>query len=167
LKGEKMFKIYCDICGKEVPNEEACRVAVTIGAYTPGKDGTTEERRDSCRDCTKHLLAVMTNKPKDTYANEPTQKKPVLANRCITIARHRAGMTQEDLAKQVYYDTHVVSSWEQGRSEVNWELLYKVLPELPQIRKNGCSAYCDHTTACLTGDCYYARKRKMKKPDAG
>lgn len=179
LKAETL-KIHCDICGKKVPREKACQVALIFGAYTPGKDGKKVERNEVCEDCANHLQNLMTCPPKEEESPKDEKlEKPKKSNkygnafRCVTVARLRAGMSQKELAQTMFYDKHAISSWEQGKNRPNWEELYKVLPELPEIRANGCAAYCENPTYCQHGDgsCYYAKGycskgKKREDPDA-
>ena len=80
--------------------------------------------------------------------------------RCITVARIRMGITQKELADLMYTEDSTISSYERGAvQKIPWDELYRVMPELEEIRKNGCKAYCEDPTACLGGGkCYYARR---------
>ena len=93
--------------------------------------------------------------------------------RCITVARARAGMSQQMLADKICYSIQAVAEWEKGRGKAKWEELYKALPELPKIRANGCAIFCEKPTYCQNGDgsCYYSkyhctRGKKRKGPNA-
>lgn len=81
--------------------------------------------------------------------------------RCITVARVRMGMSQKQLADLMYTEDSTISSYERGQvKKIPWDELYRVMPELEEIRKNGCKAYCEDPTACLGGGkCHYARRR--------
>lgn len=80
--------------------------------------------------------------------------------RCITVARVRMGMSQKQLADMMYTEDSTISSYERGSvKKIPWDELYRVMPELEEIRKNGCKAYCEDPTACLGGGkCCYARR---------
>lgn len=80
--------------------------------------------------------------------------------RCITVARIRMGITQKELADLMYTEDSTISSYERGQvKKIPWDELYRVMPELEEIRRNGCKAYCEDPTACLGGGkCYYARR---------
>lgn len=174
LKAETL-KIHCDICGKKVPREKACQVALIFGAYTPGKEGKEVERNEVCPGCARTLRALMTCPPKEEeHGNEKKPKKHYTEGRCITVARIRAGMSQAELAEKIFYNSSAVAVWEQGKNKPNWEVLHKALPELTEIRANGCAAYCEKPTYCQNGDgsCYYskgycAKGKKQKEPNAG
>ena len=172
---EMTVKIHCDICGKKVPREKACQVTLIFGAYTPGKEGKNVKRNEVCEVCAQTLENLMTCPPKEEkQATAPKPKKRHTEGRCITVARVRAGMTQDLLGEKIYYNGNTVSTWEQGKNKPNWELLYNALPELPEIREKGCAAYCEKPTYCQNGDgsCYYskgycAKGKKQKEPNAG
>ena len=87
-------------------------------------------------------------------------KKKNAEGRCITVARVRMGMSQKQLADLMYTENSTISSYERGEvKKIPWDELYRVMPELEEIRKNGCKAYCEDPTACLGGGkCYYARR---------
>lgn len=87
-------------------------------------------------------------------------KKKNAEGRCITVARIRMGITQKKLADLMYTEDSTISSYERGAvKKIPWDELYRVMPELEEIRKNGCKAYCEDPTACLGGGkCYYARR---------
>ena len=87
-------------------------------------------------------------------------KKKNAEGRCITVARIRMGITQKELADLMYTEDSTISSYERGEvKKIPWDELYRVMPELEEIRKNGCKAYCEDPTACLGGGkCYYARR---------
>lgn len=80
--------------------------------------------------------------------------------RCITVARVRMGMSQKQLADLMYTEDSTISSYERGQvKKIPWDELYRVMPELEEIRKNGCKAYCEDPTACIGGGkCHYARR---------
>ena len=88
-------------------------------------------------------------------------KKKNAEGRCITVARIRMKITQKELADLMYTEDSTISSYERGAvQKIPWDELYRVMPELEEIRKNGCNAYCEDPTACLGGGkCYYARRR--------
>ncbi len=86
-----------------------------------------------------------------------------LEGRCITIARVRAKMTSVEVAKRLNYCTTLISLWECGVRHPHWEELYAILPELPEIRKKGCAAYCPKAEWCKQdGNCLIARGAKSK-----
>ena len=87
-------------------------------------------------------------------------KKKNAEGRCITVARIRMGYTQKEIADLMYTEDSTISSYERGAvQKIPWDELYRVMPELEEIRKNGCKAYCEDPTACLGGGkCYYARR---------
>lgn len=87
-------------------------------------------------------------------------KKKNAEGRCITVARIRMKITQKELADLMYTEDSTISSYERGEvKKIPWDELYRVMPELEEIRKNGCKAYCEDPTACLGGGkCYYARR---------
>lgn len=97
-------------------------------------------------------------------AHLPKVKNPYGEGRCITIARIRAGMKQWQIGEKCFAEQAAVSSWETGKAKPDWEQLEKILPELPEIRKAGCNAYCNHAEECLSrGECYYGRYRVDKE----
>ena len=81
--------------------------------------------------------------------------------RCIAVARKRMGMSQKKLADLLYIAKTTLAAYENGIvKKIPWDELYRVMPELEEIRKNGCKAYCEDPTACLGGGkCYYSGKR--------
>ena len=71
-----------------------------------------------------------------------------IEGRCITIARIREGVTSAEVARRLWCDVSTVSLWECGKREPWWEQLYAILPELPQIREDGCARYCPKASMC-------------------
>ena len=110
--------------------------------------GDTCDRKVPAQDCHGAARIKMT-------------KKKNAEGRCITVARIRMGITQKELADLMYTEDSTISSYERGQvQKIPWDELYRVMPELEEIRKNGCKAYCEDPTACLGGGkCYYARRR--------
>lgn len=53
----------------------------------------------------------------------------------IRQARLARGWTQAELAGRVYVSTSTVSHYENGRNLAPWDELYRVLPELEELRK--------------------------------
>ncbi len=106
--------------------------------------------------------------PKGETGRTPPMN-PYGEGRCITIARIRAGMKQWEMGEQCFSEQAYVSLWERGKVRPDWNRLEQILPELPEIRKKGCAAYCGHADVCLArGECYYARYRvKNEKDDHG
>ena len=111
-------------------------------------EGDTCDRKVPAQDCNGAARIAMT-------------KKKNAEGRCITVARIRMGITQKELADLMYTEDSTISSYERGAvQKIPWDELYRVMPELEEIRKNGCKAYCEDPTACLGGGkCYYARRR--------
>ena len=109
--------------------------------------GDTCDREVNAQDCHVASLLAMT-------------KKKNAEGRCITVARIRMGITQKELADLMYTEDSTISSYERGEvKKIPWDELYRVMPELEEIRKNGCKVYCENPTACLGGGkCYYARR---------
>ena len=109
--------------------------------------GDTCNRKVPSQDCHVASLLAMT-------------KKKNAEGRCITVARIRMGYTQKEIADLMYTEDSTISSYERGEvKKIPWDELYRVMPELEEIRKNGCKAYCEDPTACLGGGkCYYARR---------
>lgn len=86
-----------------------------------------------------------------------------LDGRCITIARVRAGMVSVEVARRLNYTVTTISLWETGVRKPHWDELYAILPELPEIRKKGCAAYCPKAAWCKQdGHCLIARGAKSK-----
>ena len=110
-------------------------------------EGDTCNRKVPSQDCHVASLLAMT-------------KKKNAEGRCITVARIRMGYTQEEIADLMYTEDSTISAYERGAvQKIPWDELYRVMPELEEIRKNGCKAYCEDPTACLGGGkCYYARR---------
>lgn len=87
-----------------------------------------------------------------------------IEGRCITIARVRAQMTSADLAEKLFFTSAYVRMWERGVREPHWDELYGVLPELPEIREKGCSAYCPKASICKkNGTCLMAAQAKTAR----
>ena len=131
-----------DVCDGEVHAQarQGCRAL---------QDYDDESRKGEvpAKDCHVASLLAMT-------------KKKNAEGRCITVARVRMGMSQKQLADLMYTENSTISSYERGQvKKIPWDELYRVMPELEEIRKNGCKAYCEDPTACLGGGkCYYARR---------
>lgn len=81
--------------------------------------------------------------------------------RYIMIARKRAGMKIDELAKKLYISGATLKTWEKGRKKkIPWDEIETVLPEVKEIREKGCEAFCPSQKACLGGGkCYYSGKR--------
>lgn len=87
-----------------------------------------------------------------------------LEGRCITIARVRARLTTRELAKRLFYSVALVANWERGVRHPHWNELYAILPELPEIRKKGCAAYCPKAEVCKKdGKCPMACAAKIMR----
>ena len=83
--------------------------------------------------------------------------------RVITIARRDLGWTMDDLAERIYTSKSAVSKYESGLVRAPWELLYRVMPELREMRENGCAYYCDQSHLCRLGRCKYGRRGRPRK----
>ena len=182
-----MLKFRCDRCGKEMQRSEAWAIILEQGAYAA--EGAKERTQgEICGDCAEVLLKEMIYMESSAPARQgcraiqgyndesrkgevPTKdchvasllamtKKKNAEGRCITVARIRMGITQKELADLMYTEDSTISSYERGAvQKIPWDELYRVMPELEEIRKNGCKAYCEDPTACLGGGkCYYARR---------
>lgn len=53
----------------------------------------------------------------------------------IRQARKARGWTQKDLAKRLYVAKAMIYRYETGRIKAPWDELYRVLPELEELRK--------------------------------
>lgn len=65
--------------------------------------------------------------------------------RIITIAREARGWTQAELGEKIFTEKSCVSRYERGMVRAPWEILYDVMPELREMRENGCAYYCDQS----------------------
>lgn len=83
--------------------------------------------------------------------------------RVITIAREARGWTQAELGEKIFSEQSVVSRYERGSTIAPWDRLYSVMPELREMRKNGCVSYCDSSHLCHLGRCKYGRKGRPRK----
>ncbi|MGM9563754.1 MAG: multiprotein-bridging factor 1 family protein [Faecousia sp.] len=83
--------------------------------------------------------------------------------RVITIAREARGWTQAELGENLYAGSSVISKYERGVIHAPWDLLYGVMPELREMRKNGCVSYCDSSHLCRLGRCKYGRRGRPRK----
>lgn len=182
-----MLKFKCDRCGKEMKRGEAWAIVLAPGAYAA--EGAKERTQgEICGDCAEILLKEMIYREGQEQARQGCRalqgsddascevevtekdchvasllamtKKKNAEGRCITVARIRMGITQKELADLMYTEDSTISSYERGAvKKIPWDELYRVMPELEEIRKNGCKAYCEDPTACLGGGkCYYARR---------
>ncbi len=172
-----MLRIRCNLCGEEVGREDAIQIRLISGAYVPG--GETETvARELCRKCGRNLWELLDKGEKDEaqllrdFSSEGRGEEggaeapivpirdPRTEGRCITIARIRSGALQRELAKSCCVCRAAISQWERGVGSPDWERLEEILPELMEIRKVGCAAYCGHDGECaVTGVCYYSRYR--------
>ena len=72
-------------------------------------------------------------------------------------------MTSAEVARRLIYTVSLISLWERGARKPRWDELYAILPELPEIRKKGCAAYCPKAAWCKKdGHCLIARGAKSK-----
>lgn len=183
-----MLKFKCDRCGKEMQRSEAWAIVLAPGAYAA--EGAKERTQgEICGDCAEVLLQEMIYMEATAQARQGCRalhsheesacdgevpagdchgasrlamtKKKNAEGRCITVARIRMKITQKELADLMYTEDSTISAYERGAvQKIPWDELYRVMPELEEIRKNGCKAYCEDPTACLGGGkCYYARRR--------
>lgn len=83
--------------------------------------------------------------------------------RIITIARRARGWRMDDLADRIFTAKSAVSKYESGLVRAPWELLYRVMPELREMRKKGCVSYCDSSHLCRLGRCKYGRRGRPRK----
>ena len=83
--------------------------------------------------------------------------------RVITIAREARGWTQAELGEKLYTEASAISKYERKVIRAPWELLYVVMPELREMRKNGCVSYCDSSHLCHLGRCKYGRRGRPRK----
>ena len=176
-----MLKFRCDCCGKEIPNPvDVVQIRLTPYAYIPERDDLMRIPfvGELCTECSDAFDAYFVARREEFAKGEDGQgalsekmlgrmeqgqslfPDPKCEGRCITIARVRADMKQHELAEKCYSDQATVSTWERGKIRPDWIMLEGILPELKEIRKKGCDAYCDHRDKCLvTGECYYGRYR--------
>lgn len=66
---------------------------------------------------------------------ERMKKQYAEEQRIITIARRQRGWKQEDLAWKLGCEQTDVSRYECGKVRAPWERLYRLMPELEQMRK--------------------------------
>ena len=68
------------------------------------------------------------------------------------------------LAEKLYISENTLKNWERGRTKkLPWDEIEAVLPEVREIRRNGCDKYCPSPKACLGGGkCYYSGRRQIK-----
>ncbi len=85
------------------------------------------------------------------------------SQRIITIARLKRGWRQIDLADRMYRLKGDISLYERGAVKAPWDELYRVMPELAEMREQGCAAYCDTPHICRIAPCKYARKGRPRK----
>lgn len=83
--------------------------------------------------------------------------------RIITIARRARGWRLDDLAERIYTVASAVSKYENGLVRAPWDLLYGIMPELREMRENGCAYYCDQSHLCRLGRCKYGRRGRPRK----
>ena len=83
--------------------------------------------------------------------------------RIITIARRARGWRMDDLADRIYTVKSAVSKYENGLVRAPWDLLYGIMPELREMRENGCAHYCDQSHLCRLGRCKYGRRGRPRK----
>ena len=83
--------------------------------------------------------------------------------RIITIARRARGWRMDDLADRIYTAKSAVSKYENGLVRAPWDLLYGIMPELREMRENGCAYYCDQPHLCRLGRCKYGRRGRPRK----
>ena len=186
LKAE--MKVQGELCGdcaeiilremiylKEVPARDchgAERLAMTEGEV-PARDCTRKGYAASVALVTRERMRnngaeriAMTEPgvPKRAADSRPYEEKAIGARtegRYIMIARKRAGMTIDELAKKLYICGGTLKTWENGRKKkLPWDEIEPVLPEVKEIREKGCEAFCPSPKACLGGGkCYYSGKR--------
>ena len=177
-----MLSFRCDCCGKKIPNVvDVVQIRLIPYAYVPEADPEFKIPMigELCKKCSgdfeaffmirKEDLAEKKSSveasPGDLLPKEREEQKPLPMNpygegRCITIARIRADMRQWELGEKIHAEQVTVSVWERGKNRPDWKLLERILPELAEIRKKGCTAYCGHASECISrGECYYARYR--------
>lgn len=167
-----MLKFKCDRCGREIERDEAWNITMVPEAYA-----AEEERRklqaemkvqgELCRDCAEIILREMIylkevqEREDDSRKHEEKGCAARTEGRYIMIARKRAGMTIDELAKKLYICGGTLKTWESGRKKkLPWDEIEPVLPEVKEIREKGCEAFCPSPKACLGGGkCYYSGKR--------
>ena len=95
------------------------------------------------------------------YEEKKTARAEMHEGMYIKVARNRAGLTIGQLAKKLYVSTSTIKGWEGGRTKkLPWDEIEQVLPEIREIRENGCEMYCPTPKACLGGGkCYYSGKK--------
>lgn len=157
-----MLKFHCDGCGEEMQREDAWQIALFEKAYVPEKEQSEEHRGELCPTCARNLLKNLLCKGAEEVC-EAVAVSPMGGGRCITLARVRAGLSQTELSEKLFYSGSVVSAWELGKREPPWEELEQSLPELAEIRRKGCAAYCDKGAECDDGKCcIYASKTAVR-----
>lgn len=161
------------------PARQGCRAlqgsdggACDVGVPAPARrvdcaavrdEGALRMRRAPCGCAPYGESGACTRADDSRRYGEDVRAKKTARNaegRCITVARVRMGMSQKQLADLMYTEDSTISSYERGQvKKIPWDELYRVMPELEEIRRNGCKAYCEDPTACLGGGkCYYARR---------
>ena len=160
---------------EEVPARDcngAERLAMTEGEV-PARDCTRKGYaasvalvpRERMRNHGAERIAMTeTRVPKRAADSRPYEEKGCAARtegRYIMIARKRAGMKIDELAKKLYICGETLKTWEKGRKKkLPWDEIEPVLPEVKEIREKGCEAFCPSPKACLGGGkCYYSGKR--------
>lgn len=174
-----MIRILCDCCGEKVERSEAYQIALIPKAYAANAEREVS-RNELCPACAAAIMERMREGAggdvrlcdKDGGALGASRSTSAEDNklrishegRCITVARMRAGLSQKAAAALIYYSDHVVGEWERGKGRPKWDELYKILPELSEIRAKGCGAYCDKATECEDGKyCIYASKTAVRQ----
>lgn len=164
--GEEKVPIYRELCtdcaldldailcpGEEGQEREALKES---WGWKDAFEPAVTDREEPTMEVTKTRTAA----PTVPKACTTETKNPYGEGRCITIARIRAEMKQWELGEKTIAEQASVSQWERGKVKPDWKLLEQILPELAEIRKKGCAAYCGHASVCINrGECYYARYR--------
>ena len=177
-----MLSFRCDCCGKKIPNVvDVVQIRLIPYAYVPEAEPEFKEPLigELCKECSEEFEDFFLARqevlakgrgdigacpgdllPKGQTEPETLPTNPYGEGRCITIARIRAEMKQWELGEKAIAEQASVSQWERGKVKPDWKLLEQILPELAEIRKKGCAAYCGHASVCIKrGECYYARYR--------
>lgn len=164
-----MITFGCDRCGRTLRREEAWQITLIPQAYAADAAGE-KVQGELCGDCAAALLRTLSARNSEKKeqaverANKKTQEKESgrknkqesaeqnYEGRCITIARKRMGLTRQELAEKVFLSQQTLMRWEKGMiRKIPWEELERAMPELAEIRKNGCEKYCSAPKACLGG----------------
>lgn len=185
-----MLKFKCDRCGREIARDEAWNITMVPEAYAAEEKrrklkAEMKVQGELCSDCAEIILREMIylkevpdrdcngaerlemtgrEVPKRAADSRPYEEKGCAARtegRYIMIARKRAGMTIDELAKKLYICGGTLKKWESGRKKkLPWDEIEPVLPEVKEIREKGCEAFCPSPKACLGGGkCYYSGKK--------